>query len=74
LPARAFLGWRAKHAVFGDRNRIPRFLSVKRTEQYRGVGWTGAEATCPAGVRAVRRRASNDVHALARQVVEQLDL
>jgi RNA-directed DNA polymerase len=25
----------------------------------RGAGWTGANATCPEGVRAVRRRASN---------------
>jgi hypothetical protein len=27
--------------------------------EYRGAGWTGANATCPEGVRAVRRRASN---------------
>jgi RNA-directed DNA polymerase len=27
--------------------------------EYRGAGWTGANATCPVGVRAVRRRASN---------------
>ncbi len=27
--------------------------------EYRGAEWTGADATCPAGGRAVRRRASN---------------
>ena len=44
-----------------DKNQIEGCTGYWRASQieYRGAGWTGANATCPEGVRTVRGRASN---------------